>query len=350
MKDFIEAVVDNIVVNIVSNLIVVLAITFAAFTYFWVRRSSFVKDIRKLIHPIKRVINSVIKAPIKYEVSETEFVQVLTDAERDFLVNISKGKNQYNGECVRLDSFSNGTCKVSVVGFFDFLTTNLVYLPSSRKISMKDMIIRTLYDGKYKQMKLLEYRVIESVKKYGKCKTFGDVLSVDTLANIVTVSILLEDSRGNVLLVRRGKNVAVSSGMFAVSAAGSVATEDLIYDDPFLHCAMREVKEELNLDIDLKFTDLVISKQKLQPAVLYTGRLSNTFDDVLDKIIKAPDFSAENCALYAVPKTAVQSLLKTYQFTDVSAYQMYMWCNEQTNQLTWLLPTKVCDIVNYELI
>ena len=54
-------------------------------------------------------------------------------------------------------------------------------------------------------------------------RDFNQILAIDELANIVAVSVLLQDSTGRYLIVHRGNKVAISSGNFATSCAGSVS-------------------------------------------------------------------------------------------------------------------------------
>ena len=200
------------------------------------------------------------------------------------------------------------------------MTTNLLLLPASNNlISMRQI----LYSNDYKRRKELEFKIKDAVNRK-ELKSANGVLSQKHLANIVTVSILLKDSLNNVLLVKRGKNVAISSGKFAVAAAGSVAVEDLESDNPFLACAYRELEEELEItDVKLRITELVISKQKMQPAVLVYGEINGSFCDRAESMRNAPDFNSENQSLYVVPETAIRKAIKKLQFTDVAAYQLY---------------------------
>lgn len=161
------------------------------------------------------------------------------------------------------------------------------------------------------------------MKQYGRLNSFQEVLAVKELANIITVSIVLQDCTGRVLLVKRGNQVAVSSDSFATSAAGSFAMEDVDPEHPFINCGRRELKEELGLDCDLEITGMVISKQKLQPAILLLGKVDKPFEELVGTMLSAEDFNAEDEKLYAVPADKLNSIISRYQFTDVAAYQLY---------------------------
>lgn len=173
-------------------------------------------------------------------------------------------------------------------------------------------------------------------------RNFNQILAIDELANIVAVSVLLQDSTGRYLIVHRGNKAAISSGNFATSCAGSVSKEDLQDENPFIACAKRELKEELNLECDLKVDGVVISRQKIQPAVLLSGTLDFTFEETYDAMIAAEDFHEENSELFAVPREKFVGIVKHYQFTDIAAYQLAGGVKH------WILRIPV-NIQNYKL-
>ena len=321
-----DEMLRDIFVGVVVNLLTVgvPAVTwFMLYTaVYYVRRSDFMKDVRRYLRPCDRVIKwdgSV----IGYEEAPTEFVRVLTLEEQEkILARGAKGKTLFNGDCVRLDSVQGGVAKLSRVKFFDFMTTNLVVKPASRgKQNVLEYLQEYLEDNEVREIRKLERRVTRVTGGQEK-KTFEDVLAIRELANILTVSVVIEDCTGRVLLVKRGNKVAIASGNFATTCAGSVAVEDLEQGDPILSCAQRELEEELGLKCKLKIDCLVISKQKLQPAALCIGKIEEKFEDVVETMKNARDFNEENCAVFAVPREQLAGVVKHYQFTDVAAFQL----------------------------
>lgn len=282
------------------------------------------KDIRRLINPRKRVFICPIQLKDIVVNENSQFNMLLSENEQlTILQQDGKGKTLFNGRAVRLDELrEDGTAVLSIVGFFDFMTTNLVVKPASRtKKTAFGNLYSALFSAQVKTVSKLEHRVKAAVYSQ-KRKSFTDILAIRELANIVTVSILIKDSMNRVLLVHRGNKVAISSGNFATSCTGSLAEEDLSRENPFIACAQRELKEELNLDCKLYIVDIAISKQKLQPAVLLCGSIESKFEDLYKKMISAPDFREENSELFAVPVNALPGIVKRHQFTDVAAYQL----------------------------
>lgn len=298
------------------------------------------KDFRKWLFPSNRVFtcNQSIHGFCVNE--DTPYKSVYSEEEIAKMISTSGKKNVFNGTCIRLDNVVDGICYLSKVGFYDFLVSNLTYLPANKNLMFTfDMLRCYVFDPEFRSVLGLESRIKTRVKGYKTIRSFEDVLEVKELANIVTVSVLLEDVAGNVLLVKRGNRVAVSSEVYAVSLAGSVAEEDLSESDPFLSCAIRELKEELNLEISLQCTEIVISRQKLQPAVLFYGKHRVKFTEVIDTMVHAIDFKEENSSLFAVPKKKVMGFVHQLQFTDVAAYQLFQISGCSYRQ--WLL--KYCN-------
>lgn len=319
LREILTSTMSGVLTVIVTSLLV--AMVYAL--YFEMQRSKFMKDIRRFKTPAKRILCSE-ELPHTFNVSEkSAFVPLLNEQEQKIILEQdAKGKNLFNGKAVRLDSLIDGEAVLSEVGFFDFMTTNLVVKPNSRtKKSAFSNLYAAIFSDQIRYASKLEHRIKAAVLGQSK-KTFDDVLAIRELANIVTVSVLLQDSTGRVLVVKRGNKVAISSGNFATACAGSVDDRDLTNDNPFLSCAQRELQEELGIKCDLKFDNLIISKQKLQPAALFSGRLDCTFESLYQDMLKAPDFKEENSTLFAVPDNKISGIVKKYQFTDVAAFQL----------------------------
>lgn len=102
--------------------------------------------------------------------------------------------------------------------------------------------------------------------------------SVSTPPRALAVSVLIEDAERNLLLVERTTHVALGVGFIGTSATGALEPHDFLQPygnladfDPFRHCAIHEVKEELNLDLAsslIRTRGLFIGASKRQPVVL----------------------------------------------------------------------------------
>lgn len=326
-------IIENVLVNVLTVAFTAVTVTVAYLMIYYLQRSKHMKNVRRFIKPVNRIIRSD-KSIKSVRVSEvTYFNRILTEDEQRIILQKDAKRNLFNGKSVRLDNLTeNGDAVLSVVGFFDFMTTNLVIKPSSRSTRTAfSNIYAALFSDTVKEANRLERRIKAAI--YGQPrKKFDDILKIKELANIVTVSVLIKDCTGRSLIVRRGKNVAISSGNFAVACTGSVSEEDLYSNEnPFIHCAKRELAEEINLECNLNIDSVVISKQKLQPAVLLSGCIDGKFEDLLNVMTSAIDYSEENESLFAVPSEVLPGIVKKYQFTDVAAFQLI------NNYNSWVL-------------
>ena len=330
-------------------------------TYFLliIKYSGISNKFRKWIHPRKRVYtlnNNCIEEITKLD--ETYFKNELSEEEIDIAVQLYSSRNNsnpFNGDAVRLDNIiltNNGklNIEISLVTFFDFLSTNLSIYPANSPISSFNNVILTIWRS-WKSFEIIG-KVKNSVYKYGKIRSFHDVIKIKSLANIITVSLLVIDIDNRLGIIQRSKKVAISSGNFSVTAAGTLSKEDYENsDNPFIACIKREAQEELNFyDIDIVFDEIIISKQKLQPVFCFTAKLNTRWEDNIDNIKSAKDFSFETKSIFAVPLNKSISFISQTVMTDASAYQIWKYVTNQTRKDNWLISSLTpLRIKKYEL-
>ncbi|MCI8403006.1 MAG: NUDIX hydrolase [Lachnospiraceae bacterium] len=301
----------------------------------------------KGIKPSNRVFRcmNIAFEEIRIEEDEKKFKNIFDEKEKKQLLAHSAGKKIFDGDMVRLSKVNNNICFVQKIKYFDFLTTNLIFKPASSKLlSPKDALWHMIFDEEFRVRNKLENRLKSKVAWYGKLKSFDAILNVDEFANAIATSVVLRDNQDRILIVKRSNKNAISSGDFAVSATGSLKIEDLEKENPFICAGLREVKEELNLDVPLKITDIIIVKQKYQPVILMEGKIEQNFSELVETIKKAIDYNNENTKIYAVPCKEIRGIARKYKFTDTSIYQLAGTCNA----LSWFF-TKKRNIHKYEL-
>lgn len=349
----------NIFENTIANIITAFLFGLSAYVVLYYRMSGFRQTLRNYIHPKRRVFAihpKRIRDVEKHE--ETPFLLPVSLEERDLLVkhySMRNGSRPHNGIAVRLDSLTYNdnsydelNVSVSKVGFYDFIATNLTAYPANSPIQSFRKQISTLS----RAIRLFPFiqQVMTSIEKYGSPKKVRDVLENKHLANIVAVSVLLIDRDGNLGIVKRTTNVAISSGNFSATCAGTVGDQDFEANDPFLSCALRELIEELNISLEtLSFDGIVVPKQKMQPIFLYHAMLDQSWEKLMPKIELARDIRIETQALYSVPKKyAVKFAAKT-QMTDTASYQIYHYAKTNGIRSRWypslLIPMRLSRFV-----
>ncbi|MBR3598573.1 MAG: hypothetical protein IKL53_01710 [Lachnospiraceae bacterium] len=242
--------------------------------------------------------------PYRFEISPDDtYVDIYTESERNAIIEKYKTPNLFNGSCARLDRIVNGVAYLSPVMFYDFLCCNIV------GIHNKD-------DLAYPKLK-------KYLDMYGPLDSFDKVLKVKELPNIIGVSTLLHDINGDYLLVERNTSVSVGSGLFAATSSGSLDVTDFTNVNPIIGCGMRELREELNLQVNLSIQGLVIPIQKMQPIALLTGMVSKSWRQILTGMKQAEDYAKENTRVLIVPYNKLLEMISLYSFTDASSFQIF---------------------------
>lgn len=334
--------VAGILENVVSNLLSAFVVGIVAYLILYIRMSGVTQSVRRLIHPNERVLfldNKSYEEIRKSDVSP--FHSPITKHERNLLVGFygrRNGSNPRNGSCVRLDKIvetNNKThLEISLVDFYDFIATNLTVYPAYAPIRSFRRQIATMIRS-FRLFTTMD-QVTGEVKKYGSPEKVTDVLQNRALANIVAISVLMIDSEGKIGIVKRTKNVAISSGSFGMACAGTVNEQDFLTEDPFLSCALREVQEECNIELQqIHFDGIVVPKQKMQPIFLYHVRLDKTWEELHPEMKQAKDYAFETESLYAVPVEHSVQFAAQARMTDTAAYQIWQYASSKGHSTHW---------------
>jgi 8-oxo-dGTP pyrophosphatase MutT (NUDIX family) len=338
---------DNLIVNIAANIITAALIGVSVYVAFYTHMSGVIHTFRRFANPNKRVfVIHDIKISRVNKLSKSQFILPIQEYERDIIAKFHASRNNsvlFNGVAVRLDSIdldTNSTggaiVNVSVVSFFDFIATNLVAYPAN--VPQVSFYRQTLIALQALRIMSSIQQVITAVEKYGHPTKVEDVLRNRSLANIVAVSILVFDSSGRAGIVKRSHSVAVSSGKFGATCTGTVNNIDMGYPDPFLACAIREIKEEIGIDISAEqfcFDGILVPKQKMQPVFLYYCEIEQRWEDLLSSIKTGEDMQLENIALYAVPKNSLAEIVPRLNFADTAAYQVWRYAKQNSLNKSW---------------
>lgn len=277
---------------------------------------------RRLIDPRRRVLRvpgSQVTRIVKLE--ESPFTNPMSPEEREAAARLhtsSGGTHPFNGGAVRLDAVEGDghgglELTISRVEFFDFLSTN--YARTER---------RSRTTGKKRRERV----------------TCRDILADRSLANIIAVSLVIEDSEGVIGIAKRSKGVHVSSGSYCATVTGSLDHADFQESDPFAQCTRREALEELNLVVPEPHLDgLVISRQKLQPVLMYSAVLDAPWREGVARISEAADLCRETDALVAVPLEQCVHFISQNDVTDVAGYQLWAYALKRGLAPPWRVST-----------
>ncbi len=282
---------------------------------------------------IEKVYALPMKEFIKFERKErTDFKNFLSYNEIGQLLELySDGEIEeiYNGTAVRLDVVTvnshNYTLSISKVEFFDFLTTNMIYYKYD-----------TLYEKAKNNRDALKVlaKVRDRIFSANNPNSFNNIIKNKYLANIIAVSILVEDSEANVGLVKRKKGMALGAGTLSVTVTGSMDEVDFLSKNPIMSCVKREIKEELNLiGQDIKCQNIIISKDKLQPIFLVNCKINRRFKDIITVMQSADDYNKEIASFYSVPKTEVISFILNEDMTSAARFHVFNTYSTENDKL-----------------
>ena len=156
--------------------------------------------------------------------------------------------------------------------------------------------------------------------KHSESKGISNTLNPN-YGNIIAISVLIKDTLGKYLLVKRSNKVKVSRNIIGVSATGSLLWSDLYESDPIRHSVKKELSEELSLkveDYQISICDFYISKDKLQP-VFICNVLVDDLSVLLKETIK---LNFENKEVFLVSDLTE---IKNKCTTDTMKYHIMKW-------------------------
>ena len=217
----------------------------------------------------------------------------------------------FDGSAVRLESVQVGDGQVGLMlsetSFYQLLVSNLlVGRPVESLLIVGDVALRE------------KALAVATVKVAAE-----DALGRPWMANALAVSVLIRDSNGDFLLVRRGDALAVGAGLWGVSASGGVEADDLRSGNPIANTVIREVEEELGLSINpgaVRVDGLFIGDKKLQPVILCTVTLSEPLGPLLP--LEGVDSDLEIASQVLVDKGDLKKYAERKRMSEAARFQI----------------------------
>lgn len=217
----------------------------------------------------------------------------------------------FDGSAVRLEGVQMGDGQVGLMlsetSFYQLLVSNLlVGRPVESLLKVGDVALR-------------EKALAVAAEKVAA----EDVLGRPWMANALAVSVLIRDSRGDFLLVRRGDALAVGAGLWGVSVSGGLEADDLASENPVVNAVMREVKEELGLSINpgaVRVDGLFIGDKKLQPVILCTVALDEPLGPLLP--LQGVDSDLEIASQVLVAQDDLKKYMERKRMSEAARFQI----------------------------
>jgi NUDIX domain len=247
---------------------------------------------------------------VAFRVIESGLRPRFSEAETVALVGALR-PDAFDGSAVRLESVQVGDGQVGLMlsetSFYQLLVSNLlVGVPVESLLKVGDVTLRE---------KALSVATVKVAAE--------DVLDTPWLANALAVSVLIRDSRGDFLLVRRGDSLPVGAGLWGVSVSGGLEADDLASENPVVNAVMREVEEELGPKValdDVRVDGLFIGDKKLQPVILCTVALDEPLGPLLP--LQGVDSDLEIASQVLVAQDDLKKYMERKRMSEAARFQI----------------------------
>lgn len=276
------------------------------------------------------VYEYVIKNNVEYVRLDEKYKLPFSDNEKDVIIEVWEEFKEgifFNGDNIGLCDIRTDKDKtIMVIGHTDFyslLVTNII----NSQIQEFEKCFRSQYkDDEHRKilMKLLDY--YEKLQKQNY-KNFRDLIRNGGLANALAVSVLLRDRENDVLLTRRTSKVAIGKNLYSVTATGALDQSDWEQKDPIIACAVRELKEELNINIScdaFEIKSIVAGVKKKQPVAIVNVTVDHGLSDLLENASNSEDYDFEVKDMYICPAENIAGIIQENRFTEAAEYHLRM--------------------------
>ena len=252
------------------------------------------------------------------EYIEKDIVEKIIEAWKDF-----KNGTVFNSANIRLEDVCFNEKQVELVightRFYDFLISNII---RQQFDGFKEFIIKSnIKEGKEIINELEHY--FSSIK--GNFNSFQELIRKGNMPNAIAVSVLVMDKNDNVMLVKRSSKVAIGKNLYSVTATGAAGEPDFEDDNPIKHCALRELKEELNLKLstsDLYIKAIVAGKNKMQPIAIVDAIVPFNLEKIKIEKDAAFDYKFEVDKVFICKKDEIKNTLIQQKFTEAAVYHL----------------------------
>lgn len=325
---------DGVAEDIVANLLAAAALSAMTVGVAYWRFSGRLARIRHWIHPIPpdgRVLIAtelgvLFSKPERHD--PTPFRSPLSRAEREEIVGFYEQLNltvAYDRPVVRLDGLPPAFA-ISIVSYLDLVSTNLTAFSANTRLLSTAASMRAMW--RWVRIRPLIGKVISSSRISARYpSSIHAVLANAHLANVAAVSVLLADTDGRGLFVRRPTDPTVVSDRWLPTASGTVEVGDASADNPFEAAALRLLREHAGISgVPVELVSVVMPKRRLQPIFAYQGTLAGRWEDLLTQVSEA------NCLL---TPDAELKLIDLTSPVEVVRFCRVAEANETTAFLAW---------------
>ena len=344
---------DGVAEDIIADLLTAAALgSVTVATAYW-RFSGHFERLRQLLHPALPTAQVVVAAGAGFDTTEphvndpSPFRSPITPAERDRLVEFYQRLSlttTWNGRVVRLDRLEP-MLEVSVVEFWDLVSTNLTAYFSSTSVLSLPASIAAMYE--WVRLRPVINKVVSAARPTRRHLPSAAALLANThLANVAGVAVLVRDPSNRCLVTQHERNRMSARGAWYATAIGTVEVSDLDAQDPFRRAAARILDHHAHLTpTQLALRAVVLPHRNLQPYFCFSGTVDRAFEELvpaLERGLAAPPGAVAPAGPDGSPSTTRYDIL---DLTDPATIVRFCRTPQQSQTAAYLLWQASSEVV-----
>lgn len=161
---------------------------------------------------------------------------------------------------------------------------------------------------------------------------FDTAINKTSIYNHIGVSILIRDKNDKVILTKRSTRTGISDGYYSTSATGGIELCDVEKENPIIECAVKELKEELNLIVkhsSLKLNCIVLDSKRVQLIAIVDCIIDSEAQSLIDHAKEGKDFEYEVDEIFVADRAFVTGLMNSNtSITNCSRYILSKYVKE----------------------
>lgn len=161
---------------------------------------------------------------------------------------------------------------------------------------------------------------------------FDTAINKTSIYNHIGVSVLIRDKNDKVILTKRSTKTGISDGYYSTSATGGIEMCDVEKENSIIECAVKELKEELNLIVEpsyLRLNCIVLDSKRIQLIAVVDCIINSEAKSLIDNAKEGKDFKYEVDEIFAADKAFVVGLLNSnISITNCSKYILGKYVKE----------------------
>ena len=161
---------------------------------------------------------------------------------------------------------------------------------------------------------------------------FDTAISKVSIYNHIGVNVLVRDKYDKIILTKRSTRTGISDGYYSTSATGGIELCDVEKENPIIECAVKELKEELNLIVEpsnLRLSRIALDSKRIQLIAMVDCVINSEAQLLIDNAKEGKDFEYEVDEIFVADRAFVVGLMNSnVSMTNDSKYILGKYVKE----------------------